>query len=268
MGVKVYVLPGNHDPYDCSEVLSERRKLLDEYRRLVDEQHRLLHGRLAWLREVNALIAKVRDLAQATSPSTSRPFAANLTSMSPVTPARLASSQDKIADHQRDGMLSRLRHLCTDASSAPTDAAIAAALGQSPITSRNEVIDLSMRRNVYSDKPSRNTREEQSSPLDQGGQNVLPFAPMGQEITQEDFVADLTARVKKAREKANFTQAQMAKLLDMEIGTYHKYECRTPMPHVVMIKFCHHTGVLIQELFYGKSHAAITVRAERRRRSS
>jgi transcriptional regulator with XRE-family HTH domain len=91
---------------------------------------------------------------------------------------------------------------------------------------------------------------------------------MGKELTQEQFVAEVTARTKQAREDAGFTQAQIAKLLDLEVGTYHKYECRTPMPHLVMIKFCVHTNVLIQELFHGKAHAAVTVRVERNRRAS
>lgn len=65
---------------------------------------------------------------------------------------------------------------------------------------------------------------------------------------QDDFVL----RTKQAREWAEFTQEQMAKLLQLDQGTYKNYETIRPLPHRYVVPFCLATKTNIEWLYTGR----------------
>jgi DNA-binding XRE family transcriptional regulator len=164
--------------------------------------------------------------------------------MSAVKPACLATSQAKSAAHHADGTLSRCHHLLTDAGSAPMSTASASRVGHNSMTARNDLMSRSMRRNVSNHNPHHST----DPGLAYGGQNVLSFPTMATE-TEDEFTQNFLARIRAAREFKGFSQAQMATLLGIGLGTYNKYETRTVMPHFLLKRFCAHTGANIRVLY-------------------
>jgi DNA-binding XRE family transcriptional regulator len=46
------------------------------------------------------------------------------------------------------------------------------------------------------------------------------------------------ARTAQARERAKYTQAEIAEILDITQDTYKQYEKRTPLPHYLIPRFC------------------------------
>src|SRR5262245_59522840 len=88
-------------------------------------------------------------------PASTDSRAASCASNSAVTPASLARGMDKIAVHQRDGILSLVSHLRAAKMLTPRSEAIASAEGHKPTIPRKDVGDMSstLRRNVEKIKP-------------------------------------------------------------------------------------------------------------------
>ncbi len=63
-----------------------------------------------------------------------------------------------------------------------------------------------------------------------------------------EFAAKFVRRTADARDKAGFTQDEMADYLDISQSTYSKYEIRTPLPHRYILQFCRRTGVSVEWL--------------------
>jgi transcriptional regulator with XRE-family HTH domain len=63
-------------------------------------------------------------------------------------------------------------------------------------------------------------------------------------------------RVREARERRGLTQDQIAKVLGMHQGTYHKYESRSYLPHDLIERFCLACAIDIDWLFTGQQRAA------------
>ena len=59
---------------------------------------------------------------------------------------------------------------------------------------------------------------------------------------KDPYLAGFLQRVAAGRAVRGLSQAEMAKLLDLRLDTYKKYEQRTLMPHKVMLAFCYVTG--------------------------
>ena len=57
---------------------------------------------------------------------------------------------------------------------------------------------------------------------------------MGNARIEDDFIA----RTKLARERAGFTQDEIAEVLGMKQGTYKNYERNRPLPHRYVRAFC------------------------------
>jgi len=87
---------------------------------------------------------------------------------------------------------------------------------------------------------------------------------MGHEIKEEEFLA----RIKAAREAKGLSQTEMAAILGVPQGTYHKYECRTLMPHKLLAKFCFHVGVTVNDIYYGTAAAGVALRAAKTKKRS
>lgn len=67
--------------------------------------------------------------------------------------------------------------------------------------------------------------------------------------TATSYNAAFCTVVKRLREKRGFTQLQMAAALGCELGTYQKYEYRTPLPHRYIVPFCAMMMLRPDELF-------------------
>lgn len=182
----------------------------------------------------------------------------NDTSMSSVTPASRASGAEIIRLHHIGGMLSRCHHLDTVCVRAPSSAAIASQVGHNEITSRKDFMPRSIVHNVYSRNPYTSSESRDCN----SGQVVLRLPPMGHDISEDDFKEAVFARIKKAREDKGWSQMQMALILQIEHGTYHKYECRTIMPLFLMMQFCFHTGVTVDDITYGPTKSVVRARAK------
>jgi transcriptional regulator with XRE-family HTH domain len=75
-------------------------------------------------------------------------------------------------------------------------------------------------------------------------------------MVPEPYRNSFVARVREAREKANYLQTEIAELLGTTQPTYSKYEGRmnepsTLLPHHLIEKFCALTGVTIEWLITG-----------------
>lgn len=70
-----------------------------------------------------------------------------------------------------------------------------------------------------------------------------------------DYKAKFLQRTKEAREKANFTQEQIAKVLQITQDTYKQYEIRSLLPHRYIGAFCAATRVSETWLLTGQGSA-------------
>lgn len=57
------------------------------------------------------------------------------------------------------------------------------------------------------------------------------------------------ARVAELRARRGFTQHQMAESLGIPLERYKKYENRTPLPHMLVHRFCLNVNCNVDELF-------------------
>lgn len=185
-------------------------------------------------------------------------FPDSCASVSTETLAARAKLLAVTAAHHHDGMLSRCHHLLTVCDRAPSSAAIASRDGQSSITARKDCMSRSIVRNVLSRNPYENTKIG----LADTRQNVLSFPAMGHNISEADFLKAVTGRIKAAREDKGLSQTEMALILGIKQGTYHKYECRTIMPAHLMLKFCFHVGATPNDIHYGSLAASVERRAK------
>lgn len=69
-----------------------------------------------------------------------------------------------------------------------------------------------------------------------------------------DYKAAFLQRTKEAREKANFTQDQIAKILQISQDTYKQYEIRSLLPHRYIGAFC--TATRISESWLLTGHGS------------
>ena len=53
-----------------------------------------------------------------------------------------------------------------------------------------------------------------------------------------EFNAHLRQRIKQAREDAELTQAEVARILSISLNRYKQYENRSPMPLYLAVRFC------------------------------
>jgi len=78
---------------------------------------------------------------------------------------------------------------------------------------------------------------------------------MSKPVSRTSYVTEITARVRKLREAKGWTQAQMAKALDVTEEAYRKYENRTPLPVALVERFALITGRTVQYVITGKEGA-------------
>ena len=57
-------------------------------------------------------------------------------------------------------------------------------------------------------------------------------------LSRSEYQRGYINRTREARERAGYEITEMAKLLDLKIDTYSKYEIRTPLPRHLVPKFC------------------------------
>lgn len=84
-------------------------------------------------------------------------------------------------------------------------------------------------------------------------------------MTENEFRQLFAARTKEAREKAGFSQDEMAKLLRIDQGRYKNYELTRPLPHFLVPQFCIACHIDPTDL-YAAAPAARERRAPRRRK--
>lgn len=89
---------------------------------------------------------------------------------------------------------------------------------------------------------------------------------MAKGTTKTNFKTEFTARVKKARQLAGYTQQQMADFLDIDQGTYKQYEGRSYMPHDLVPRFALLCRVDAGWLFTGNVRSTGPAEAERKNR--
>lgn len=75
----------------------------------------------------------------------------------------------------------------------------------------------------------------------------LPFSP----LPKDRFAKAMCARVKAARVRTPYTQAEIAKALQVKLYAYRKYESRSPLPHYLIEAFCFITGATTDDLILG-----------------
>lgn len=98
-----------------------------------------------------------------------------------------------------------------------------------------------------SEMAQRAPRPPQQAPLERP--KLLWTAP-----DKDLFARTLATRVIELRERAGFTQEQMADRLGIRQSKYSKYENRggttppTPMPHIFLARFCEVTGANLKDL--------------------
>lgn len=87
-----------------------------------------------------------------------------------------------------------------------------------------------------------------------------PKGPGRRPSTPTEYWDDLFVRIKSAREHANLSQAQVARLLTDRLGreiatdTYRKWEGENGMPHDVLVPFAYITGIDLYELLSGEPY--------------
>lgn len=65
----------------------------------------------------------------------------------------------------------------------------------------------------------------------------------------QPYINDFAARVKAARDGADYDVKEMADELGLKYDTYLKCESRNPLPHDLIPLFCEKTGVTADWLF-------------------
>lgn len=82
-------------------------------------------------------------------------------------------------------------------------------------------------------------------------------------MTELEFNEGIRKRTKQAREARGYTQKQMAKLLDIDLGKYKNYENRaSPMPPFLLEKFLVACDITIEWLYWKKGRAPKSIETE------
>jgi transcriptional regulator with XRE-family HTH domain len=72
---------------------------------------------------------------------------------------------------------------------------------------------------------------------------------MTNEASHNVFARAFRARMRAARKARGFSQADVARLLEISRASYAKYETRALLPHRLVVEFAEITGVGFAELF-------------------
>jgi transcriptional regulator with XRE-family HTH domain len=74
---------------------------------------------------------------------------------------------------------------------------------------------------------------------------------MARDIATTAFKDNFIKRTQLARNKADYSQHEIALLLQIDQGTYKQYETRSLLPHALIPAFCVICGISVHWLFTG-----------------
>lgn len=179
--------------------------------------------------------------------------AARATRSSAVSPADLARSVDRIADHHSSGIRSLWSHLRAAVTGAPISVASAAGEPHSATTARNESNDVMSAVGVIAESDLGQSVLNSKAILSHDcGQPVRQTPGMGKELSEAEHKRRFIERTKRARESQFRTQNPILTILDVSQGTYKQYESRTQLPHRYIPKFCAACQVSVEWLLTGE----------------
>lgn len=167
-------------------------------------------------------------------------------SISRVTLRLRLSAAATIRAQYSAGMLSRCRHLRTEASLASTSEARTSSEGQRSMMVLKEgeaSIGRTLRQFVLNCNPELCHEFWDDLSQDLGVSKVTP---------PSDFHCEFIARTTLARETAGYTQQEISTILGIPQTTYKWYETRSLLPHRLIPAFCVATRVGVDWLFMGK----------------